>query len=419
MTTATRIAPPQGGHPFPDRVAPCALAAADRASLRVGLLGCGVVGSAVAARLSAGADLASDIPRLELARVAVRTPHKARPGHVSCPITTDAGAVAVDPDIDVVVEAMGGVEPARSLVLEALRDGKSVVTANKELVATHGDELADAARRRGVAFRYGAAVCAAVPVLESVGALEAAVPTRIDGILNGTTNYVLGRMARFGVTLEDALAEAKERGYAEPDPQRDVDGRDAAAKAAILAAAAFGAALTGSPRDVEGISAISPADVAAASSLGYTLKLVATIVRRSDGVEVRVGPTAVPGDHPLARVEGCDNGLVIHTRAGAFVVQGPGAGGAATAAAILGDVAAVARSYRSRVVSERPARAPRVPVRSGSAASAYLIRSAGRDPWTTPRVDEIRRRELLRNLAENGTPAAACLPALDSLTRSS
>jgi homoserine dehydrogenase len=340
----------------PPVAAPCVRAVANSGAARVGVLGCGTVGAAVVRRLHddgvsisgyAGADVS-------LASVALRHAERPRNADLSgCRVTTDPWTIAIDPAIDVVVEVIGGIEPARELVLAALGDGKSVVTANKQLIAAHGDELTAVARARGVQLRYDAAVGGGTPVLAFVKALRHHGVQRIDAVLNGTTNYILGRMGTDGLSLGDALVEARQLGFAESDARFDLEGRDSAAKAAIIAASAFGRALDGAPIACEGITSVTADVIRAADALGRSVKLIAVIERAGGRVDVRVGPSALPVSHPLARLRGCDNGVTCTTRtAGELTVTGPGAGGDATAGAIVSDIAQIVSSYRASGIAE-------------------------------------------------------------------
>jgi homoserine dehydrogenase len=274
--------------------------------LRVGMLGCGVVGTGVARLLVEHARPVRDragVP-IALQRVAVRDVTRKRDPAVDPTLVTgDAGAVVADPEVDVVVEVMGGIEPARSLILEAIRLGKPVVTANKELLATHGGELFDAADAAGVDLKFEAAVGGAIPIVAPLKeSLAGDRVRRVLGIVNGTTNYVLWRMASTGAGYAEALAEATELGYAEPDPSADVEGFDAAAKCAILASLAFNTRVVAGDVYREGITDVTAADIAAAKRMGYTVKLLA-IAEEVDGeVSARVHPAMVPDTHPLAGV---------------------------------------------------------------------------------------------------------------------
>jgi homoserine dehydrogenase len=330
-------------------IAPCVGALASKRSIRVGLLGCGTVGAAVARRLRAGDGAIEKLAGapVELGSVAVRSPEKDRRVDLAgCVTTGDPWRIAIDPGIDVVVEVIGGIEPARELVRAALRDGKSVVTANKQLIAAHGDELSAVARARGVQLRYDAAVGGGTPVLAFVKNLRAHGLRRVAGVLNGTTNFVLEAMAT-GVTLEDALARARRLGLAERDATLDLEGGDTAAKACIVAAAAFGRALDGTAIPYEGISRVTAADVRAAAAAGRVLKLVAVIERRDDRVDAEVRVSSLPASDPLARLRGWDNGVTCTTDlAGDLTLTGPGAGGDPTAAAIIGDIARIVAAHR-------------------------------------------------------------------------
>ncbi|HLY34718.1 MAG TPA: homoserine dehydrogenase [Jatrophihabitantaceae bacterium] len=319
-------------------------------ALKVALLGCGVVGSQVVRLLDEQADdLAARIGRpLELAGIAVRRP--ARHTDVKPELlTTDAAALVARDDVDLVVEVIGGIEPARTLLLSALRSGKSVVTANKALLADDGATLHDAAAQGGVDLYYEAAVAGAIPLLRPLReSLAGDRITRVLGIVNGTTNFILSRMDATGAGFDEALAEATALGYAEADPSADVDGYDAAAKAAILAGLAFHTRVTASDVYREGIGDVTAADMASATAMGCTIKLLAICERTADAdgarVSVRVHPAMIPRAHPLAGVGDAFNAVFVDAdAAGSLMFYGRGAGGAPTASAVLGDLVAVAR----------------------------------------------------------------------------
>jgi homoserine dehydrogenase len=315
--------------------------------MRVALLGCGTVGTEVVRLLDEQeADLTARIGEpLEVAGIAVRRParHPAVPASL---LTTDAQALVERPDVDVVVEVIGGIEPARALLLSAMKTGKSVVTANKALLAEDGSTLHAAARDAGVDLYYEASVAGAIPLLRPLReSLAGDRITRVLGIVNGTTNFVLSRMDSTGAGFAEALAEATALGYAEADPTADVDGFDAASKAAILAGLAFHTRVTAADVHREGISAVTAADVASARAMGCTVKLLAICDRTADSVGVRVHPAMIPRTHPLATVGDAFNAVYVEAEAaGQLMFYGRGAGGAPTASAVLGDLVAVARN---------------------------------------------------------------------------
>lgn len=318
--------------------------------LRVALLGAGNVGSEVARLLveSAG-DLEARIGApLELVAVAVRDLDKARPGIDPRIITTDADAVVSRDDLDIVVEVLGGIEPARTLLLKAMANGASVVTANKALLAKDGTTLFDAAEKAGVDIYYEASVAGAIPLLRPIReSLAGDKIRRVLGIVNGTTNFILTKMDEGGADYADVLKEAQELGYAEADPTADVEGHDAAAKAAILASLAFHTRVTIDDVSCEGISKVTAADIAAAHDMGFVIKLLAIAERlpNDEGIVVRVHPAMVPREHPLASVRLAFNAVFVEAEAaGQVMFYGRGAGGAPTASSILGDVVTVARN---------------------------------------------------------------------------
>ncbi len=323
-------------------------------SLTVGLLGCGTVGSGVVRLLRDHCEelAARSGARLELGPVAVR--NVARDRELDVPrLTGDPSAVVDDPDVDIVVEVMGGIEPARGLIRAALDNGKSVVTANKELVATLGAELFALAAQRGVRLEYEAAVAGGIPIIKPLReSLAGDRVRRVLGILNGTTNYILTRMTEDGMDFGAALGEAQRLGYAERDPAADIEGYDAAAKAAILASLAFDADVVAGDVYREGITRVTATDIAHARRMGYVIKLLG-IAEASDGaVGVRVHPALVPVSHPLASVRESFNAVFVEGEAvGDLMFYGRGAGSLPTASAVVGDVVTVARGLLS---GERP-----------------------------------------------------------------
>jgi homoserine dehydrogenase len=320
-------------------------------ALRVALLGCGTVGTQVVRLLDEQADdLAARVGApLELVGIAVRRPAK-HPGLPPDLVTTDADGLVRRDDVDLVVEVIGGIEPVRSLLLAALAGGKSVVSANKALLAEDGATLHDAAAKAGVDLYYEAAVAGAIPLLRPLReSLAGDRITRVMGIVNGTTNFILSRMDATGAGFDEALAEATALGYAEADPTADLDGFDAAAKAAILAGLAFHTRVTAADVHREGISGVSAADMASANAMDCTIKLLAICERaESEGrqsVAVRVHPAMIPRSHPLAGVGDAFNAVFVEAdAAGSLMFYGRGAGGAPTASAVLGDLVAVARN---------------------------------------------------------------------------
>ena len=320
-------------------------------SLKIAMLGCGVVGSEVARLLSEHSeDLAARVGRpLELAGIAVRRPGRDR-GHLPVDpalFTSDAHALVTRGDIDIVIEVIGGIEPARSLVLSALEAGASVVSANKALLAEDGATLFAAAEKHGGDLYYEAAVAGAIPILRPLReSLAGDRVRRVLGIVNGTTNYILTRMTESGAGFVEALEEAQALGYAEADPTADVEAFDAAAKAAILAGLAFHTNVTASDVHREGITDVTSADIASAREMGCVVKLLAIAEVSDDGrsVGVRAHPAMIPKTHPLASVGGAFNAVFVDCEAaGGLMFYGQGAGGAPTASAVLGDVVAVAR----------------------------------------------------------------------------
>ncbi len=312
--------------------------------VRVGVLGCGNVGAPLVELIGTQGPTveARTGLRLVVTRVAVRD--LAKPRSISLPVdrlTTDAGSIVDDPDIDLVVELIGGIEPARALILSALKAGKPVVTGNKELLAKHGAELFEAAEASGVDLLFEAAVAGGIPIIRPLReSLVGERITRVMGIVNGTTNYILTRMTEAGASYADALAEAQALGYAEADPTADVEGYDAGAKAAIIASIAFGAAVTAADVHHEGISSIAEVDIAFARKMGYVIKLLAVAEQTDAGeIGVRVHPTMVPLEHPLAAVRESFNAIFVEGAAvGDLMFYGRGAGGSPTASAILGDL---------------------------------------------------------------------------------
>lgn len=319
--------------------------------VRVGLLGCSNVGGALVKLVQDHADSIAERNgvRLEITRIAVRNLAKERAVPIPDGVLThDSAGVVTDPDIDVVVEAMGGIEPARTLILDALKSGKPVVTANKELLANVGDELFEAAASAGVDLLYEASVGGGIPLIRPLReSLAGEHITRVMGIVNGTTNYVLTRMTEEGAAYGEALGEAQTLGYAELDPTADVEGFDASAKAAILAGIAFGAKVVAGDVYREGISGITPADISFARRLGYVVKLLA-IAEQIDGeVAVRVHPAMLPSTHPLAAVRESFNAVFIEGEAvGELMLYGRGAGGMPSASAVLGDLIDAAHNLR-------------------------------------------------------------------------
>ncbi|WP_104042276.1 homoserine dehydrogenase [Arthrobacter sp. ZGTC412] len=322
-------------------------------TLKVALLGGGNVGAQVARILIEDGDAlaARTGARLQLIGIAVRNVNAGR--DVELPqelFTTDAETLVKDADL--VIELMGGIEPARTLILSALRNGACVVTGNKALLAQDGPTLYEEADRAGVQLSYEAAVAGAIPILRLIrDSLAGDRITRVLGIVNGTTNFILDQMDSTGAQFADALAEAQRLGYAEADPTADVEGHDAAAKAAILASLSFHTRFALENVHCEGISSVSAADIAAAKDAGFVIKLLAIAEKLSDadsdggaGVSVRVHPTLLPREHPLAAVRGAFNAVFIEAEnAGELMFYGQGAGGTPTASAVLGDLVSAAR----------------------------------------------------------------------------
>lgn len=345
MSESAQARPSQGSAPSPGR------------PLKVAVLGCGSVGSQVVRLLTQEADdLAARVGApVELAGVAVRRIDATR--EIRVPdglLTTDAHGLVSRKDVDIVVEVIGGIEPARSLILSALANGASVVTANKALIAEDGPTLFEAAAQAGCDLDYEAAVAGAIPILRPLReSLAGDRVTRVLGIVNGTTNFILDKMDTQGAGYDETLAEAQELGYAEADPTADVEGFDAAAKCAILASLAFHSRVAAEDVHREGIADVSAADVQSAKDMGCVVKLLSIAELRTDAegsgaVAARVHPAMIPREHPLASVRGAFNAVFVESEAaGQLMFYGPGAGGAPTASAVLGDLVTVARNRLS------------------------------------------------------------------------
>lgn len=318
-------------------------------TLRVGLLGCGTVGSAVVRLLH---EHREDIGRragcrLEVSKVAVRDPSRRRDVPLDpSAFTADPMDVIDDPDVDIVCELMGGSEPAGSLILAAFDRDKPVVTANKELLSTRGRELFDASEAKGLDLYFEAAVGGGIPLVRPLKeSLTGERLTRVIGIVNGTTNYILTRMSEDGMSFADALREAQLLGYAEADPTADVDGHDAAAKCAILASIAFNARVVAGDVYREGIATVTSEDIEFARRLGYVVKLLAIAELHEERIAARVHPAMIPSAHPLAAVREAFNGVFVEgPNMGELMFYGRGAGGEPTAAAVVGDLVTVARN---------------------------------------------------------------------------
>ncbi|QBE48174.1 homoserine dehydrogenase [Leucobacter triazinivorans] len=377
--------------------------------LRVALLGCGSVGAQVARLiLEHGDELAARIgARLTLSGIAVRNLDS--PRDVELPrelFTTDAERLVQGADI--VIELMGGIEPARALITQALQGGADVVTANKALLAEHGPELFEAAEQVGAQLSYEAAVAAAIPILRPLReSLAGDHITRVMGIVNGSTNYILDRMDRFGDSAEDAARVASELGFLEADPTLDVEGYDAAQKATILASIAFHTEVPVDAVHREGITGITAAQVEAAKSAGYVIKLLAIAERITssdgvDGVSARVYPALIRRDHPLAAVHEGKNAVFVEAEAaGELMFYGAGAGGAETASAVLGDLVSAARRHvvgGPGIAGSLHAELPILPV--GEVNTAYQIMLDVRDePGVLAAIAGV--------LAEHGVSAAS------------
>jgi len=348
---AAILAPGEDGvPPVPAAARPRGRVAALPRTVRVGLLGLGTVGTGVLAVLASNrADIERKTGRqIEIARVLVRDAGKPRgavvPPHL---LTTDPEDVLGDPGIGIVVEVMGGTGEALAHTLRALRAGKSVVTANKDVMAEHGREVWAAAEAGGADVYFEASVGGGIPIVRALKeSLAGNSVRRVAGILNGTTNYILTRMTESGATLEDALAQAQAQGYAEADPRADVDGLDAARKLCILSSIAYSARCRPAEVFIQGIREVAPADIAHAAGMGWTIKLLAISELREGRVSMRVHPTFVPRSHPLAAVNDTFNAIYVQGDAiGDAMFYGRGAGSLPTASAVLGDLIEAARRH--------------------------------------------------------------------------
>jgi homoserine dehydrogenase len=357
----------------------------DGRRVRLALLGCGTVGSEVVRLLhEQAADLTARVGApLEIVGIAVRRPGRDRGDLPVDPalFTTDALGLVKREDVDVVVEVVGGIEPARGWLVEALRRGKSVVTANKALLAEDGGTLHDAATEGGADLYYEAAVAGAIPLLRPLReSLQGDTINRVTGIVNGTTNFILSAMDATGAGFEEALEEATALGYAEADPTADVEGFDAAAKASILASLAFHTRVGAADVYREGITAVTARDVASAKEMGCTIKLLCIASRAVDAagrssVSVRVHPAMIPRNHPLASVGDAFNAVFVEAEAaGQLMFYGRGAGGAPTASAVLGDLVAVARNHLAGTRAASESNYADLPIRPmGEAVTRYHI----------------------------------------------
>ena len=347
--------------------------------LTVALLGGGTVGASVAQLISESAeDLTARIGRkLELTGIAVRDASKPRPGVDSKLLTEDAAGLAAS-GADIVIEVIGGIEPAKTLIESAIANGSSIVTANKALLAAHGAHLHKLAEKAGVDLYYEAAVAGAIPLLRPLReSLAGDKVTKILGIVNGTTNFILSKMYNDGANYSVVLKEAQDLGYAEADPTADVEGFDSVAKAAILAGLAFHTNVTADDVYREGMTKVTADDIAAAKSLGYVIKLlaIAELTEDDKGVIVRVHPAMIPITHPLASVRDAFNAVFVEAdAAGQVMFYGRGAGGAPTASSVVGDVVAAARNRITGSVGPAQSIYADLKVRSiGEAKTSYYL----------------------------------------------
>ncbi len=391
-------------------------------TLKVALLGAGNVGSQVARILLDDADTlaARTGARLELVGIAVRNVDA--PREYAAPqalYTTDASALVRSADI--VIELMGGIEPARTLILEAIEHGATVVTGNKALLAVDGPTLYEKADAAGVQLSYEAAVAGAIPILRPItDSLAGDKITRVMGIVNGTTNFILDAMDSTGAEFADALAEATRLGYAEADPTADIEGHDAAAKGAILASLAFHTRVALEDVNCQGITAVTAGDISSAKDAGYVIKLLAIAQKLDGGVSVRVHPTLIPREHPLGAVRGAFNAVFVEAEsAGELMFYGRGAGGSPTASAVMGDVVSAAR----RLVLGGPGRTdstievlPVLPI-DAVTTRYYIGMDAADQPGVLSKISalfaengvsiETMRQTVHRDGNENGGPATA------------
>ena len=319
-------------------------------ALKIGLLGLGTVGTATAGILRSPESRHPLLKDIEIAKVGVKTLDKRRAVEFADGVlTTDLEAIVTDPDLDIIVELIGGLEPARSLILSAIAQGKHVVTANKAVISRYGEEIYRAAAKAGVYVLMEAAVGGGIPIIRPLQ--QALSVNRIDsvlGIINGTTNFILTKMATEGSDFSEVLTQAQELGYAEADPSADVDGYDAADKITILATLAFGEQVNLEAVSCEGIRQVSAVDIQYAERLGFEIKLLAIAQREQEGLQVRVHPTLVPKEHPLASIDGVNNAILVEgDPIGQVMFYGPGAGGGATASAVVSDLMNIAAMLNS------------------------------------------------------------------------
>ena len=349
-------------------------------TLKVGMLGCGVVGSQIARLLVENkSDLTSRAgANLELVKVAVKNINTKREGISSSLLTDDAKSVVNDPEIDLIIEVIGGISPAKELILTAIKNGKSVVTANKALLAQAGAELYTAADNANVDLYYEAAVAGAIPILRPLReSLVGDQVHRIMGIVNGTTNYILTKMDESGTAFDDALKQAQALGFAEADPTADVEAIDAASKAAILAGLAFHSRVSDADVYREGITKITATDVKVAKAMDMVIKLLAIAELTPEGeISVRVHPALISRTHPLASVRESFNAVFVEAKsAGQLMFYGKGAGGEPTASAILGDLVAVARHKVSGGIGPKESDYADLKIaKIGQTKTRYLIR---------------------------------------------
>ncbi|MDR9402038.1 MAG: homoserine dehydrogenase [Halothece sp. Uz-M2-17] len=318
--------------------------------LKIGLLGLGTVGTATASILLSPDSRHPLLKEIEIAKVGVKTVDKRRGVDFSEEVlTTDLEGIVSDPNIDIIVELMGGLEPARSLILKAIAKGKHIVTANKAVISRYGEEIYRAAETAGVYVLIEAAVGGGIPVIRPLQqALSVNHIQSVLGIINGTTNFILTKMAAEGSDFSDVLTEAQELGYAEADPSADVDGYDAADKITILATLAFGQQVSLDQVSCEGIRQVSAVDIQYAEQLGFEIKLLAIAQRDEQGLQVRVHPTLVPKSHPLASIDGVNNAILVEgDPIGQVMFYGPGAGGGATGSAVVADVMNIAAMLKT------------------------------------------------------------------------